>query len=166
MHAPDPSATSASSPAGWRLERLEHGRLDFVSGDGLRHRDVDVLRAFPVTVPQGPVAIVAADGGELVWIESLTDQPAPLRGLLERALGERELLPVIERIEAVSETEPPEWTVMTDRGRHRFKLGHAEDIAWQPDGELFITDTVGMRYRIPDESALDAASRRLLERAL
>jgi hypothetical protein len=29
---------------------------------------------------------------------------------------------------------------------------------------VFITDTVGMRYRIPDVAALDLHSRRLLEK--
>ena len=162
---PSDSATSCgTSPEGWRIERHDHGRLDLVDAHGHRHHDVDVLRAFPVTAPAGPVAIIAADGGELAWVESLADQPAELRSLLERELAQREFLPVIDRIEAVSDAEPSEWTVATDRGRHRFKVAHADDVARQPDGGVFITDTFGMRYRIPQESALDAASRRLLDK--
>jgi hypothetical protein len=89
-----PETTTGSSPEGWRLERLEHGRLDLVDAVGRRHHDVDVLRAFPVTAPTGPVAIIAADGGELAWVESLAEQPAELRRLLERELAQREFLPV------------------------------------------------------------------------
>jgi hypothetical protein len=111
------------------------------------------------------VAVIAADGGELAWIESLTEQPGELRSLLERELAQREFLPVIERIEAISDAEPPEWTVATDRGRHRFRVAHTDDISRQPDGGVFITDTFGLRYRIPRESALDATSRRLLDKA-
>lgn len=155
----------AESPDGWRLERHAHGRLEFVDGQGGRHTDVDVLRAFPVSAPAGPVAVVAADGGELAWVDSLTALPAPLRSLLERELAQREFLPVIERIEAVSDTEPTEWTVTTDRGGHRFKVAHADDVSRQPDGSIFITDTFGMRYRIPSVGALDLHSRRLLDRA-
>ena len=164
MHASDSTMISGHSPEGWRIERHDHGRLDFVDAHGIRHNDVDVLRAFPVTAAAGPVAIIAADGGELAWIESLADQPAELRTLLERELAQREFLPVIERIEAVSDSEPSEWTVITDRGRHRFKVAHVDDIARQADGGVFITDTFGMRYRIPRESALDATSRRLLDK--
>ena len=164
MHASDSTMISSDSPEGWRIERHDHGRLDFVDAHGMRHNDVDVLRAFPVTAAAGPVAIIAADGGELAWVESLADQPAELRTLLERELAQREFLPVIERIEAVSDSEPSEWSVITDRGRHRFKVDHVDDIARQADGGVFITDTFGMRYRIPRESALDATSRRLLDK--
>ncbi|MFM8734020.1 MAG: DUF1854 domain-containing protein [Pirellulales bacterium] len=155
---------SADGPGGWRLERHAHGRLDFVSTDGRRHHDVDVLRAFPVTAPAGPVAIVAFDGGELAWIESVADLPAAPRAVLERELAQREFVPVIERIEAVSDAEPAEWTVVTDRGWHRFRVAHADDVARQADGGALVTDTVGMRYRIPRIAALDPRSRRLLEK--
>jgi hypothetical protein len=164
MNTSDSATSSAPSPEGWRIERHDHGRLDLVDTHGRRHHDVDVLRAFPVTAPAGPVAIIAADGGELAWVESLADQPPELRTLLERELAQREFLPVIERIEAVSDAEPSEWTVATDRGHHRFKVAHADDVARQPDGGVFITDTFGMRYRIPRESMLDATSRRLLDK--
>ena len=168
MPAPDRSAAmnQASAPDGWTLERHAHGRLVLVDAGGTRHDDVDVLRAFPVSAPQGPVAIVAADGGELAWIESLAGLAPPLRTILEEELAEREFLPVIERIIAVSDSEPAEWTVATNRGPSRFKVGHVDDILREPDGAAFITDTFGVRYRIPDVESLDATSRRLLEKML
>ena len=168
MHAPESPApvTRAAAAAGWALERHAHGRLVFVAADGRRHDDVDVLRAFPVSAARGPVAVVDADGGELAWIESLADLAGPLRTLLERELSEREFLPVIERIEAVSDGEPAEWTVATDRGPRRFKVGHADDVVRQPDGIAFVTDVHGVRYLIPAVDALDAESRRLLDRSL
>jgi len=166
MTAPDTTTVIGISPEGWRLERLEHGRLDLLDAQGRLHHDVDVLRAFPVTAPTGPVAIIAADGGELAWVESLAEQPADLRRLLERELAQREFLPVIERIEAISDSEPPEWAVFTDRGPHRFKVGHVDDVVHQPDGGASITDTHGVRYRIVNVDALDARSRRLFEQTL
>jgi hypothetical protein len=168
MTHPDASSpvTTGSSPEGWALERHPHGRLVLVDARGRRHTDVDVLRAFPVTAPRGPVAIVAPDGGELAWIESLAEVDPPLRTILEAVLAEREFLPVIRRIEAVSDAEPAEWTVLTDRGPHRFKVGHADDIVRQLDGVAFITDTFGVRYLIPSVDALDGGSRRLLEKML
>jgi len=152
-------------PPAWRIERLPHGRVDFVSATGVRHTDVDIVRAFPFTRPDGLVAIVADDGSELAWIDSLDEVGPALAAELRAELASREFLPVITRIDAVNDAEPAEWTVVTDRGRHRFRVAHADDIARQADGGVFITDTHGMRYRIPREAALDAASRRLLDRA-
>jgi hypothetical protein len=53
--------------------------------------------------------------------------------------------------------------VNTDRGPHRFKVAHAEDVVRQPDGAVFVTDTDGVRYLVPRFEALDAESRRLLD---
>lgn len=148
----------------WRLERAAHGRLDFTAADGTKYVDVDVLRGFPVSAPAGPVAIVAADGTELAWIDSLVDLDGTLRGMLEAELAQREFLPVILRIVAVSDGEPTEWSVVTDRGPRRFTVAHADDIVYAADGGAFVSDTVGVRYHIPQVSRLDGRSRRLLVR--
>lgn len=147
----------------WTLEHTPDGRLDFVDAAGRRFEGVDVLLAFPLSAPDGPVAIVAGGGGELAWIESRTALAAPLRAVLEEELTQREFLPVIERIEAVADGEPAEWTVVTDRGRHRFKVAHPDDVFRTADGSALVTDTSGMRYRIPSVAALDGRSRRLLD---
>jgi len=163
-HESDGDTTRGQAAEGWVLQRHPHGRLTFVAAGGTRHENVDVLRAFPVSAPRGPVAIVDADGAELAWIESLADVTEPLRGLVERELAEREFLPVIERIESVSEGEPAEWAVVTDRGPHRFKVDHVDDVVRQADGLAFITDAHGIRYLIPNVDDLDGTSRRLLEK--
>lgn len=153
-----------TAPEGWRLERHGDGRLDFVDASGRRHHDVDVVRGFPVTDPAGPVAVVAAQGDELVWINAPARLPADVRGLLEEELAQREFLPVIQRIDSVSTNEPAEWRVVTDRGPHRFTVAHPDDVSRRSDGGAFVTDTRGMRYLIRDVAALDHRSRRLLER--
>jgi hypothetical protein len=148
----------------WRLERATHGRLDLIDAAGQRHVDVDVLRAFPVSAPAGPVVIVATDGAELAWIDPLADLEQSLRSLLETELAQREFLPVIERIESVSDGEPMEWSVVTDRGPRRFTVAHVDDIVYAADGGASITDSVGVRYTISQVSRLDSRSRRLLDR--
>jgi hypothetical protein len=147
----------------WSVERQPDGRLDFLDASGRRFEGVDVLRAFPLSAADGPVAIVGAGGGELAWIESPALLAPPLRVVLDEELSQREFLPVIERIESVADGEPAEWTVSTDRGRHRFKVAHPDDVARAPDGSAVITDTFGMRYRIPSVADLDGHSRRLLD---
>lgn len=149
----------------WRLERRPHGRLDFIDAGGREHGDVDVLRAFPVTSPAGPVAIVGENDVELAWIESLAAVEPRLRVVLEEELAKREFLPLIERIEAVSDSEPAEWSVVTDRGHRRFTVAHADDILRLPDSSAVITDTFGVRYTIPSVARLDTRSRRFFEQA-
>ena len=159
--APHPDAITPQ----WRLERRPHGRLDFLDAEGRRHADVDVLRAFPVSAATGPVAIVGDNDAELAWIESLAALEPGLRRLLDEELAKREFLPTIERIVSVSDGEPAEWSVDTDRGSHRFTVGHADDILRLPDGSAVVIDTFGLRYSIPSIARLDARSRRFFERA-
>jgi hypothetical protein len=158
-------ATPQNTTIEWRLERRPHGRLDFIDAQGRMHTDVDVLRAFPISDPAGPVAIVGENDIELAWIDSLAAVEPGLRAALEAELSRREFLPLVERIEEVSDSEPTEWTVATDRGRRRFKVAHADDILRLPDGGAVITDTFGVRYTIPSLSRLDTRSRRFFEKA-
>jgi hypothetical protein len=158
-------ATPQNTTIEWRLERRPHGRLDFIDAQGRVHADVDVLRGFPISDPTGPVAIVGENDIELAWIDSLAAVEPGLRAALEAELSRREFLPLVERIEEVSDSEPAEWTVATDRGRRRFKVAHADDILRLPDGGAVITDTFGVRYTIPSLSRLDTRSRRFFEKA-
>lgn len=155
--------TAATAAAGWRLERRADGAVDFVAADGTRRDDVDLRRAFPLSAPRGGVAVIAAGGGELAWLDDLDAAGPALAALIGGVLAEREFVPVIERIEALAEGRPSEWSVVTDRGPHRFSVAHADDIVRQPDGALSITDAEGIRYRLVP-SALDPRSRRLLDR--
>ena len=152
--------------AGWRLERRHDGRVDFVAVDGTRHADVDLRRGFPLSAPREGVAVVGPDGSELAWIASLDALGSGVQDLVEEVLAAREFVPVIERIEGIVEGRPAEWRVLTDRGPSRFEVAHPDDIARQPDGGLSITDTSGIRYRVPDPAGLDVRSRRLLDRLL
>lgn len=167
MAPPDALPPDAAVPLpGWTLRRRPHGRVDFVGDDGTVHADVDVLRAFPLSAPRGPAAVLAADGSELAWIESIDDLPEPLRTRLLEELSDREFLPTITAIEAVSDTDPAEWTVLTDRGPRRFTLAGPDDVERLPDGSALVSDASGVRYRIASIAALDARSRRLLDRTM
>ncbi len=157
----DPEAVRAAS--GWKLERRPDGGLDFIAADGVRRSDVDIRRAFPLSSPEAGLAVVSANGGELAWVESLATAEPALRRFLDAELARREFVPVIERIESISEARPAEWSVMTDRGPHRFSVAHPDDVARRPEG-TFVTDTDGIRYRLVSEAALDDRSRRILER--
>jgi|694.fasta_scaffold25031_6 hypothetical protein len=160
----DVEAAAAKASLGWRLERGTAGSIVLVDGAGRRHDGVDARRAFPVSRPLGPVALSGPDGRELAWIDSLADQPPDIRRLVEEALAARETVEIIVSIRTIGDGRPAEWNVETMRGPRRFRVAHTADVLRRADGSLCVIDTTGVRHEIPDPSALDHRSRRLLER--
>ena len=151
----------------WRLTRSPAGRWQLETATGEVHDGVLAVRGFPVSAPGEAVALVDTAGRELVWIGSLSTLPDAARRTVEEALAEREFLPEIRTLEAISRTAAPSvWTVETDRGPTRFVLRGEEDVRRLGGGRLLVTDESGIHYLIRDEAALDRHSRRLLEHFL
>jgi hypothetical protein len=166
MH-PDRSANGQSDRPAFGLRYDAWGRLVLTDADGREHVGVVPVRAFPITDPRRGLALCDATGHELAWVERLEDLPPPLRRFLEDDLAAREFVPVVRRIVAISApVEPAEWEVETDRGRTRFVLNSEDDVRPLGDHRALVVDAHGIRYLIADTRALDATSRRLLERFL
>ncbi|MCX5652471.1 MAG: DUF1854 domain-containing protein [Planctomycetota bacterium] len=159
-------STPASMPV-FSLERNQRGRLVCTLADGTRREDVVPVRAYPLSAPNDGVAIMGADGHEVLWIARLDAVPERERAVIEAELAAREFVPVIERLLGVSTfSTPSTWTVATDRGETKFTLKGEEDIRRLPNGALLITDSHGVGYRVRDRFALDRHSRKLIERFL
>lgn len=150
------------------LARNAHGRLVLTLADGTAHEGVVPVRAFPIAAPGEGLSLVGSDGHELAWIDRLADLPAPMRTLIEEDLAVREFVPTIERILSVSSfSTPSTWQVETDRGPARLVLKAEEDIRRLAGRtRLLIAGSDGLQFLVPDSTALDRASRRLLERFL
>ena len=150
-----------------QLSRDAHGRLVLGLSDGSVHPAVVPVRAFPLAAPREGVALVSAAGRELFWIESLDALPAGIASLIEEDLALRDFMPRILRLVAVSTfATPSNWQVETDRGATSFVLKAEEDIRRVDASRLVITDRHGIQYQIEDQQALDAISRKLLDRFL
>ena len=153
--------------AGFDLTRNRFGHFVLTDAEGAVHENVIAVRAHPITAPEEGVSLLSQDGHELVWIPRLDKLDAPLRALVVEALSNREFMPEIERLEAVSSfATPSTWTVKTSRGETRFVLKGEEDIRRLPGGILLIADANGIQYLIRDLFALDRHSRKLLDRFL
>ena len=63
-------------------------------------------------------------------------------------------------------TEPSLWHVETDRGVTSFEVECEDSIYRREPRQVSIVDMRGIRYLIPDSRALDARSRRVLDRFL
>ena len=150
----------------YRLQRNAFGKLIFTGSDGEEHEAVPV-RAFPIGAPDEGIALVNPHGHELAWIEKLDDLPTDLLLLVENELASREFMPVIERIIDVSSfATPSTWTVATNRGEAKLILKGEENIRRLTPPALLIADSNGIQYLIRDRSALDAHSRKILDRFL
>lgn len=151
-----------------KLERDAFGHLAYTAPDGARHENVQPVRAFPLAAPGKGIALMSAEGKELVWIERLSDFPDAWRALVEEEFARREFMPVIQRIVAVSGyATPSTWQVETDRGATTLVLKSEDDIRrLKGPGALLIADGNGIHYLIRDREQLDAQSRKILKRFL
>jgi hypothetical protein len=152
----------------FELDRNSFGKLVFRSTDGSQlHEGVLPVRAFPIAAPESGIAIVNTDGKELAWITSLADLPEATRNLLQEELANREFLPQIRRLIAVSTfATPSTWQVETDRGLTEFALKGEEDIRRIAQDTLLIADSHGVQYLIRNLRGMDQGSRKLLDRFL
>ena len=150
------------------LERNAFGKLILTHADGTRFEAVVPVRAFPIQAPEVGISLVDTDGHEVAWVERLADMPEPAQSLIRNELAAREFMPVIAQIVSVSSFSTPcTWTVETDRGRTEFVLRGDEDIRRiGKDNGLLIADTHGIQYLVRDQFALDAGSRKILDRFL
>lgn len=160
--------TASGSSDAWVLERTPFGKLVLTNAQGECFEGVVPVRAFPIQAPEDGVSVVDVDGHEVAWIAQLGALHASAQEMLRQELTRREFMPVLQRIEAVSSFSTPcTWTVQTDRGRCEFVLRGDEDIRRIGTAHgLLISDAHGIHYLVPDQFALDAHSKKILDRFL
>ena len=148
------------------LERNSFGQLVFVAPDGTRQQ-VNPVRSFPIAAPTEGIGLVNVEGEEVAWITRIADLSPASREVLEADLATREFMPVIERIRSVSSfATPSTWEVDTDRGPTSLVLKGEEDIRRLVRPALLIADSRGINFLIRDRYALDAHSKKMLDRFL
>ena len=149
------------------LQRDAFGRLVLTDAQGQAHVGVVAVRAFPISAPEVGISVVDVDGHELAWVPRLDELDDARRTLLTEALEQREFMPRLLRVTAVSSfATPSTWSVETDRGPTSFVLKGEEDIRRLGHGLLIVNDAHGVQYLIRDLHRMDAASRKLLDRFL
>jgi hypothetical protein len=149
------------------LQRDAFGRWALQMPNGMHYCPVTALRAYPVSAPDAGVALMDAEGHEIVWIDDLSQLTAAVRSQVLQALTEREFLPEILQLTGVSSfATPSTWSVVTDRGATQFLLKGEEDIRRLTGTVLLINDANGVQFMIRDLAGMDKHSRKLLDRFL
>ncbi|MBB3219857.1 cyanophycin metabolism-associated DUF1854 family protein [Pseudoduganella umbonata] len=149
----------------FQLRRDPFGRLSLTDANGMVYEGVSPVRAFPIQAPDEGLALVNADGKEVVWIDRVDDLPAQTAALIREELSGREFMPEIQRIvDVTSFATPCTWTVDTDRGTADFVLRGEEDIRRIGTEALLISDTHGIQFLIRNQYTLDKHSKKILDR--
>jgi len=156
---------SPNSFAELTLDRNAWGQLELTLPDGTRHSGVEPVRCFPLSDPAHAIALLDAEGREILNLPSLEVLAPAAREILQRELAEREFVPVIRRIVATSALHPPcRWDVETDRGVTSFQLESEDDCRRLGPQSVLIADAHGVRYLIAEIGKLDASSQRTIRR--
>jgi hypothetical protein len=152
----------------FELDRTLFGKLVLTNAQGEVFEGVVPVRAFPVQSPDDGIGMVSTEGREVAWIDKLGELPEPAQSLVRQELATREFMPVIQRIVSVTSFSTPcTWKVETDRGDTQFVLRGDEDIRRiGTDGALLVADSHGIQFLVRDHHALNAHSRKILDRFL
>lgn len=143
--------------------RNSFGRLILITAQGTRE-EVVPIRSFPIAAPDKGISLVGADGQELAWIDCLADLEDAQRNLVEEELANREFVPEIRALKAISGfTIPSTWKVDTDRGPFTLVLESEDDIHHISRSMLLISDSNGIHFLVRDLSKLDRNSRKFLD---
>ncbi|HNV58340.1 MAG TPA: DUF1854 domain-containing protein [Rhodoferax sp.] len=161
------SLATAANPL-FPLGRDAFGKLIWTTAENESLVGVVPVRAFPIQSPEVGISLVSQDGHEVAWIEELSSVPQPAQSLIREELATREFMPVVTQIVGVASFSTPcTWTVKTDRGDTEFVLRGDEDIRRiGTAGTLLISDIHGIQYLVRDQFALDARSKKILDRFL
>lgn len=140
-------------------------------GEGLivRHSDfgersqVTIRPCFPLSRPERFLMLCSEDGEELGLLEDLRCLPGEFREALLRELDKQQFIPIISRVDAIyREFKIPIWEVETNRGHRRLELKSTRDAYQVGKGKVYIRDSEGNPYLIPDYRELDPASQELV----
>lgn len=155
------------------LDPLDPAKLEIEEtvGEGLivRHPDfgekthVSIRPCFPLSRPNRFLILRDEDGVELGMLENMWSLPEKACEALRRELDKQHFIPVINRVDAIyREFKIPIWEVKTDKGHRRLELKSTRDAYFVGEGKIYIRDSEGNPYLIPDYRELDPVSQDLI----
>ncbi len=145
------------------LYRRADGRLVLRQENGESETPVLVASCFPWTHPRQFISLRDDKGKEQVLIDDLQQVEAPARELIEDELAERNFLPRLTGIEAITdEIELFHWKVTTAAGPRSFLTRRSDHPRKLANGDVLIKDVSNDLYLIPNPKGLDPKSLKLL----
>lgn len=151
------------APEGLRAFRNESNNLCVrIRGRG-EWEKVVVRVAFPYSDPAHYV-VLFHDEQEIGVVSDLTDLDPHSGRLLKEMVAKRYHVPEVKRILAIEEAHnATRWDVETDMGQRSFEVQDRDNFRRVRGGGVVIIDVDTNRFRIPDVTALDKHSRKLMD---
>ncbi len=139
-------------------------RLRLTIGESKSYLSVVPSWAAPLSLPNKYLSILDSAGKEILMFPSLDDVPFESRAAVQEELRRRYLTSIIKRvISAKAEFGVSYWQIETDRGIHDFVAQSLQENAqWLTPTQLLIVDIDANRFEVPDVSALDEHSQKLI----
>lgn len=162
-----PGDTSVAPSMSFDLSYNASGQMVLIDVTGKRYEGVIPLRAFPISEPNGCIALLTEKGDEILFLESLDSLPESVTEMIRKELTCREFVPIIQRIRFLTDDiNLPVWRLKTDRGSTQVQVHVDDGLRRLGENGLLIVDIYGVRFLIPDINKLDYTSRRVLDRYL
>lgn len=133
--------------------------------DGTVHEDLEPRRLFPFTNQSMYISLLNKEEKEVGFVRDMEELDEPSQKALEECFREYYMIPKILRLlESEDKFGSLKWTAETDRGTVTFRIRNRHSDIKQLHGtkRIIIRDSNDNRYEIPDYTALDSHSNRLL----
>jgi len=159
-----PASAIAAEAKGIRLSRASGGGLLLTLPDGRSFAGVQAVLAAPLSQPNRYICFLDSADQEIFVMRDLSDLAPEDRLLVEEELRMRYITTVIQRVISLRrEAGTLYCKTETDRGfRDLVVQSSDENVRWLGERRLLLIDVDGNRLTVPDISALDPVSARLL----
>ena len=148
-----------------RLERTDLYLVKMIMKDGTVHEDLEPRRLFPFTNPDMYITLLNKDEREVGFVRDLKELDGESVKALEACFAEYYMIPRITKVISCEEKFGSiKWEVETDRGPVKFRIRsrHSDIKKLYGSNRVIVRDSNDNRYEIPDYTALDAHSIRML----
>ena len=89
------------------FDRDSWGHLTLTLADGRTFAGVEPVRCFPLSDPEKAIALLDAEGHEILTLPDLDSLPHQSRETLKSELASRDFVPVIQRVVSTTNPAPP-----------------------------------------------------------
>lgn len=148
-----------------RLERTDIYRVRLIMRDGSVFEDLEPRRLFPFSNTDMYITLLDKNEKEVGFIRNLDELDEGSAKVLQECFAEYYMIPQITAVLGISEKFGSlKWTVETDRGIITFRIvnRHSDVKCLHGTNRVLFRDSNDNRYEIPDCTAMDAHSNRLL----
>lgn len=148
-----------------KIERTDLYLVKLTMKDGTVYENLEPRMLFPFTNHTMYITLLDDRERELGFVRDLEEIDEDSRKALEECFREYYMIPKISRVLACEDKFGTlKWTVETDRGEITFRIRnrHSDIKHLWGTKRVVIRDSNDNRYEIPDYTAMDARSNRLL----